>query len=169
MKKQLFSTKNKQQLVTLIMLLVSLFMFTTSLVIYKASRPVVYEYGVYKLGTSIASGDVLTTINKISYENGGGGVTAPASKRYMILDVTFENTSNKPVTILPSTDMYIKTTDGRVFYASPFALEQPFRAGMLKAGDKITGEISFLVPNQTSYTLYIDSSWSGGVVSVRLT
>lgn len=169
MKQQIFTTRNKQQLVTLIMLGASLFLVSISLFIYQASKPKVYEYGIYQMGTPIVAGNVQATINSVRFEQGAGPMTAPAGKQYLVLDVTVTNTSDSTVSVLPSTSTYIKTTDGNIYYLTPYALEQPFRAGDLKAGDKITGELSYLVPKNTSYTMYIDSVWSKGVVSVRLT
>jgi len=169
MKQQLFSTKNKQQLVTLILLIVSLVCFTASLFVYQASRPHLYEYGVYKLGTPIAANNVEVTINSLRFEQGGGPYTAPKGRKYLIIDATFTNNSKDTISLLPSTQTYIKTTDGRVYFLTPYALEQPLRAGDLKPNDTITGELSYLVPDASSYTMYIDSIWSGGVVSVRLT
>jgi hypothetical protein len=151
------------------MLVASLFLFSASLFVYQASRPTMYEYGIYKMGTPIESGKVQTTINSMRFEQGTGSMAAPAGKQYLILDVSLTNTSNNTVAILPSTDTYIKTTDGKVYFLTPYALEQAFRAGDLRVGDKITGELSYLVPKDTSYTMYIDSVWSGGVISVRLT
>lgn len=161
--------QNKQQAIATFLVIVSLFFFSASLYVFQASKPKVYEYGIYKTGTAIATGSVNTVIQSLKTEKGTGPTAAPAGKKYLIIDISFTNTSKKSVQILPSTQTYIKDANGRVYYLTPYALEQPFRAGELLPGDTITGELSYLVPEATSYTMYIDSIWSGGVVSVRLT
>lgn len=154
--------------VSIVLIVISLILFTASLIVLRASKPTVYEYGVYKPETPIAAGDATVVIHSIRYSNGENGFVVPAGKQYLILDTTFQNNSNHPISITPSTQTYIKDSEGYVTYLTPFALENPLRAGDLLAGDKISGQLSYLVPNNKTYTMYIDAIWSGGVVSVRL-
>jgi hypothetical protein len=168
-KQPLFSTTNKQQLVSLLLVAIALVSFTASFYLYQASKPKVYEYGIYQPGTPVQTSQANVIINTIHTEKGSGSLVAPQGQTYLLLNVTFKNTSDKTISVMPSTQTYIKTADGTVYYMTPLLLEHPFRAGDLKPGDMITGEVSYLVPENTSYTMYIDSIWSGGVVSVRLT
>jgi len=152
----------------MILIVLSLVLFSASLAVFQASKPKVYEYGVYKWGTPIATKEATVTINKITYNKGQQPFVASEGSQYIILDTTVQNTSGKAITVLPSTDTYIKDSDGRIWYLTPTGLEHPFPAGEIKAGDITTGELSYMVPTNKTYTMYIDAIWSGGVVSVRL-
>lgn len=158
----------KQLIIAVVLVIISVIFLSTSLFVLQASKPKVYEYGIYKAGTPIAAGYGTVILNKISYSPGQGSFVAPADKQYLILDTTFQNNSQKSIYIFPSNQTYLKDNSGKVYYLTPYTLEDPFRAGELLAGDKIYGQLSYLVPTDKSYTIYIDAIWSGGVVSARL-
>lgn len=168
MNKATNNTNKSQQIVTLLLAIVSIFALCASLFIYQASKPKVYEYGIYKTGTPISAGLATVTINSINYDQGSSVFKAPAGKHYIVLDTTFKNNSDKSISIFPSTQTYLKDNSGHVYYLSPSTLEDPFKAGELLPNDIITGQLSYLVPVGSNYTFYIDSIWSGGVVSARL-
>lgn len=147
---------------------VALVFLSVGLYAFKQAQPTGYIQGVYALGTPIVAGEATAIINNVRYDQGHRPFEAPSGKQYIIVDTTFQNNTEKPIAILPSNQTYIKDTSSTVYYLSPMGLEEPFRAGELLPGDKIRGELSYLVPKDTAYTLYIDAIWSGGVVSVTL-
>lgn len=151
-----------------ILLLFSIAIFSVSFVLLRMSQPTTYQQGLYTINTPITAGSATVTINKISYSQGQGSYSAPAGKRYAVLNITFKNNAASSIAVLPANQIYLKDTNGKVYYLTPANLNEPFRAGELLAGDKITGELSYLIPNNITYQLYIDSIWSGGVVSVQL-
>jgi hypothetical protein len=69
---------------------------------------------------------------------------------------------------LPAADTYLKDTSGNVVYLTPFELSQPFRSGELLPGEQIQGQLSYLVKKSKSYALYIDSTWSGRLIEIKL-
>lgn len=154
--------------VVTVMLFMSLVFFSVGLYAYLKSRPVTYIRGEYSTGMPIATGSATLVLNKIRYDKGQGSFQAPENKLYIVIDMTVQNNTGKPLSVLPSTQVYLKDEKGYVYYLAPFSLELPFRAGELSAGDKISGEISYLIPKNSLYTMYIDAIWSGGVVSVAL-
>jgi|GEM_PF-1589266 len=166
--RQVSIKQDKQQLASLLFMIIALIALSLSLFVYQASKPKVYKYGVYASGTPITAGAVSVVINKVTYNAGQNGFVVPTGKQYIVIDATVSNASNKALFISPSTQTYIKDNDGRVYYLTPSGLEDPFKAGDLIAGDKISGELSYMVSKDKTYTLYIDAIWSGGVVSVRL-
>jgi len=118
----------------------------------------------YDKDINIAAGESAIRVNGIKSSTGHGIFTAPKGNHYLIVSVTIQNLSKKPIYVLPSTDTYVKDPSGKLTYLSPFELANPFRAGELLPGDKSTGELSYLVPTSSRQNLYIDAIWSGGVI-----
>ena len=119
-------------------------------------------------GHKINMGSATMTVGSINYNNGSGHFAAPNDRHYLILNLTVKNYGEKPIHVLPSSDTYIKDTEGNVTYLTPYAVEHPFRAGELSPGEQITGQLSFLVPKTAKLTFYIDSIWSGGVIPIAI-
>jgi hypothetical protein len=122
----------------------------------------------FKIGQVVTLGSATFKINGVSYSDGKPGFPAPASQHYLILDVSVTNISEKPINIFPASDMYLKRSTGEVAYLTPFALDQPFRAGELSPGEAIRGEISYVTPKDSTFKFYVDSIYSGGVVPFAL-
>ena len=131
-----------------------------------------FQHGVkakpFTVGSAIQMGTVDVSVEKVSYSPGQRSFTAPAGKKYMIVDFYVKNRSDKPIQVLPSKDTYLKDSRGNVVYLSPAILDNPFRSGELLPGEQIKGQLSYLVSQDTKYTLYIDAPWSGGVLPVAI-
>ena len=122
----------------------------------------------FKIGQAVTLGSATFKINGVSYSDGKPGFPAPASQHYLIVDCTITNITDKPINVFPASDIYLKRSSGEVAYLTPFALDQPFRAGELSPGETIRGEISYVTPKNASFKLYIDSIYSGGVIPFEL-
>jgi hypothetical protein len=68
----------------------------------------------YGIGTPISMGDVTIEMKSISSTKGQNIFTAPKGKHYVIIELSVRNISEKPITILPSTDTYMKDSSGKV-------------------------------------------------------
>lgn len=122
----------------------------------------------YGVGEVVPVGSAEVQVAKITFSNGQPGFTAPADKRYLIVELTVKNNANQPIDVLPSSDTYIKNTAGHVSYLTPYGLKQPFRAGKLLPGEQITGQLSYLTAKKGSLKLFVDSIWSGGVIPFKV-
>lgn len=121
----------------------------------------------FSIDTDYQIGNATIRISNIRLEPGQAPFIAPTGKQYVILDVVVINRSDAPINVLPSSDMYVKDSNGSIAYLTPYVTPSPFRAGELLPGDKIKGDVSFLVPEGT-LVLYVDAVWSGGVVPILL-
>lgn len=127
-------------------------------------QPVVPSRHLFEIGKTASEGLVSLVIDRLEYSESSKPFTAPTGKRYLTLYLNIKNTSDKPIQVLPSNDMYVKDDQGVVYYLTPYVLADPFRAGELLPGDQIAGQLSFLVPKQGSANLYVDAAWSGKVL-----
>lgn len=120
------------------------------------------------LGQEFLVGDSSISLKGIRRSQGSPGFNAPIDSEYLVVDFYVKNLSSHSITLLPSSEIYAKNTEGEVSYLTPYSLKNPFRAGDLKAGDTIKGELSFLIKKSKHYSLYIDSPWNGGVFSFEI-
>ncbi|MCA9325824.1 DUF4352 domain-containing protein [Candidatus Saccharibacteria bacterium] len=116
----------------------------------------------------IRTGNVDLKIRNVRFIKGSGMFAAPAGKQYVVFDLWVQNISDKPIQVLPSTDTYMKTMTGDVSYLSPYKLSNPFKAGELPSGEAIHGELSYIIPQDTSVNLYLDANWSGSVIPIAI-
>ena len=147
-----------------------LFALSTSFLIYTlfTLTPHKTHQTLYKQGSEIVNGQAKFSITDLSYSNGSGIYSAPTEKHYAIFSFNVENISDKPINILPSTDIYMKNGNGDVSFSTPYGLEKPFRAGELMPHEKINGQLSFLVAKNEAQKLYIDAVWSGALIAIAI-
>jgi hypothetical protein len=147
------------------LLALSIILLATAIWVQNSAKNPVQPFAGYPAGVTVSMGNAATRVNSTSSATGQGHFTAPADKHYLIVDVTVKNTSEKPINVFPSIDTYVKAPGGKVTFLTPYSLSEPFRAGQVLPGDQISGQLSYLVPKNGSQKLYIDSGWSGGVVT----
>jgi hypothetical protein len=117
------------------------------------------------MGTQISTGSVIAKVESVSYSDGVPGFKSPADKHYAIVKLSLTNKSDQPIHVYPVFDTYMKASDGTVFKITPFALTDAFRSGDVMPGEALKGDLSFLIPKQTDARFYLESIWSGSVVS----
>jgi hypothetical protein len=122
----------------------------------------------FSIGQTIRMGSASVKVSDVTFGGTQATSTAPAGKQYLVLQLTVQNFSDKPINVMPASDMYVKNSTGQVSYLTPYRLKSPFRAGELPPGEKISGQLSYLVDTNQNAQFYIDSIWSGGVVPIAL-
>lgn len=122
----------------------------------------------FKVGQTVRMGVVSISIQKVAYTKGQKSFTAPPGMHYAIVNLKLTNHSEKPIFIAPASDTYFKEVNGRVAYLTPYSLDNPFRAGELSPGETISGDLSYLVNQQSASKYYVDAVWSGGVLSFEV-
>ncbi len=120
------------------------------------------------INQAISMGLVEMKVSSVRTSDGSQPFIAPKDKQYIIVDLSIKNKSDKPIQVLPSTDTYVKDSQGNIVYLTPYSLANPMRAGQLLPGETIKGETSYLVSKNGTNKLYIDASWSGGVIPFAL-
>ncbi len=119
------------------------------------------------LNQPISMGAVEMKIEKVTLTGGEAPFIAPAGKKYALVSLDVKNKSDKPIQLLPSSDTYMKSSDGEIAYISPYGLADPFRAGEVLPGERLKGELSYLISSDKEYKFYIDAIWSGGVIPFK--
>lgn len=122
----------------------------------------------YAVGTTIRQGSVTIKINGVTFGGSQPGFIAPAGKHYAVVEMSITNNTDQPINVLPSSDTYLKDSDGLVTYLTPYALINPFHAGALLPGEIVRGQLSFISKSTGPAKLYIDGIWSGGVVPFKV-
>lgn len=119
-------------------------------------------------GKTVTNGSAAVSITSVSTSPGTSHFTAPKDYTYEIVEILIKNTTDKPILVQPSTDSYLKTDAGKVVYLTPYELDTPLRSGSLLPGESIKGQLSYLVKTGETYKLYLESDWTGGVLSFLL-
>jgi len=128
---------------------------------YASSQP-------FSTGKPVRMGKVEVTLSNVHFEAGSPPFIAPEGSTYVLAELSIHNTTDAPLQILPSVDTYVKSTDGSVSPLAVYAYQSPFRAGELPVGETIRGEVGYLVKKDAAAKLYVDATWSGGVLPFKL-
>ncbi len=119
-------------------------------------------------GQTVSQGSAALTLESVRSTAGSGHYKAPTGKKYIIISLRVENRSTTPIMVAPASDTYLKDSAGTTYYLSPTSLEEPFHSGQLLPGDRVRGELSYLVPEKSDARLFIEADWTGGVVPFLL-
>ena len=85
-------------------------------------------------------------------------------KKGVLVDLTVVNETNTSQPFIPVHQMILRDDSGRTYNLAPLGeVRHPIGAGTLKAGEKRSGEISFMV-DDTAKSLYLifDNRWNNG-------
>ncbi|MCA9327463.1 DUF4352 domain-containing protein [Candidatus Saccharibacteria bacterium] len=150
-------------------LVASLVLFVLSLVslviaINVATERTHVPYAGIPVGKSISVGSSTLTVDKVTTKTGSQPFVAPEGHEYLVVTLTVRNNGEKPFSVLPTTDTYVKESDGTVDYPAPFTLEKPFHSGIVLPGESTKGELSYLVPKSSAYKLYVEADWTSTAV-----
>lgn len=123
----------------------------------------------YVLGSSqSANTDVfavsITKVNKNNAKDYAFGYDTTTDSM-LIVDLTVTNLTNQPQTLAPSTQLYLRTSDGLYITMHPsMYITEQLQFGEIAPRTKATGQISFVVPNTVKRPLlYVDLGWDGHV------
>ncbi|AGL62550.1 exported protein of unknown function [Candidatus Saccharimonas aalborgensis] len=158
------------QVFFVISLLLCITSFTVLSVSYRITHPTIAgpSFHGLTLGSPVRSGVVEITVTKVTQTQGKAPYAAPTGKHFEVIDLLILNTGATPITITPTNDTYLKSADGTVAFVTPSVLDTPLRAGTLLPGERINGQLSYLVSDTIPFWLYIESDWSGGAMKFLL-
>lgn len=99
------------------------------------------------VGNAAEGPSLVFNLQKVSQDTVGNQVFIPnLGNKFVIVDVSFLNTSQVQIPIVPVTQIYLKDSSGKSYYIAPAPMAAPLMAGNLPAGDKLAGQLAFEVP-----------------------
>lgn len=148
-------------LLTLITALIVTYKNNSTVTIYESSES-------FLANETIRMGSAEMLITNVNRSPGQKPFIAPDGYEYILASVQIYNISDKPIQVIPTLDFYAKTDNGDVSYISMYAHRTPLDAGELPVGEKLKGDVAFLIKSGDQPKLYIDSAWSGSTLAFNL-
>ncbi len=125
----------------------------------------------YKVGDKVKLGDYVLTVNEVKVCTPSNQYSLPkAGNKFVSVDLTQENTGTDP---RDYNLWYFKLQDDKDFsYQTGFSScrEPSFGSGVLQAGQKTRGYITFEVPKENNPTqvMFTPSWWSTGQIVIKV-
>jgi hypothetical protein len=127
----------------------------------------------FKVGEVIELGAMRLTVNEITFPEGSEYNMPKEGHRFVVVDLTLENTSSEAANVSSALQMHMKDANG-FQYTSSFGATQASGGttpdGEVAAGEKIKGQVGFEVPADAQGLLFAfdDSLFHSGKVFVAL-
>lgn len=127
----------------------------------------------YKIGDVIAMGTTNITINEVQYPTGDQFNQPNAGFKFLVVDLTIENTSTTAISVSTLLQMSVKDPNGQKFDVDLMASVVSGGSspdGEIAPGEKLRGQVGFQVPeNATGLVFVFDADvWGSGKVFVAL-
>lgn len=114
------------------------------------------------IGDTVDFDGVKLTLNEARVENGGEFDT-PQNEKFVVVNLTAENTTDKEETMSSMLNVELKDNDGYSYNTT--ILVDGIKAqfdGQVQPGGTLRGEIPFDVPNSDSYELHFSNPFKSG-------
>ncbi|GHO44565.1 DUF4352 domain-containing protein [Ktedonospora formicarum] len=115
----------------------------------------------FKVGETVKVGDTWEiTVNKVSTSSGADFITPPAGKKYLLVNVTVKNISNKEQVISSIANFTLKNADGEKANNSILVggNTTPAPDGKVAAGDKAKGDLVYEIKqSDKNFTLAFEA------------
>lgn len=120
------------------------------------------------VGSTGETNGLKVTLNSVRHET--SGLVAPKSDaEYLIVNVTFENTSNDKKTVSSLANFSVKDDTGQQYHTAFGANTKSSADGSVAVGDKLRGETAFEVPKSaTNLTFIYDPVFGGDPLRFKL-
>lgn len=127
----------------------------------------------YKIGDVVQIGDITLVVNKFSDAKPTEYFKPDAGKKFVVVDVTFENKGSKAATVSSMLQMTLKDDTGQAYnidLGAQSASGGKSPDGELAAGEKLRGQIGYQVPaDAKGFEFVFDASlFSSGKIFVEL-
>lgn len=128
--------------------------------------PASVELGV---GSTAETAGLRITLNDVRRDTEGAFGKANAGTVYLVLDLTFENTSDKETTVSSLISGSVRDDTGQKYNLSFTAKTKAAPDGTIPAGGKSKGEVAYEVPESaTGLTYTFDPVFGGDAVQFKL-
>lgn len=127
----------------------------------------------YNIGDVIAMGTTNITVNEVLYPAGDQFNKPNAGFKFLVVDITIENTSATAISVSTLLQMSVKDSGGQKFDVDLMASVASGGSspdGEIAPGEKLRGQVGFQVPeNATGLVFVFDADvWGSGKVFVAL-
>ena len=127
----------------------------------------------YNVGDVIAMGTTNITVNEVLYPAGDQFNKPNAGFKFLVVDITIENTSATAISVSTLLQMSVKDSSGQKFDVDLMASVASGGSspdGEIAPGEKLRGQVGFQVPeNATGLVFVFDADvWGSGKVFVAL-
>lgn len=131
------------------------------------------EQQTYNIGDVIAIGSTTITVNEITYPAGDQFNKPKAGYKFLVVDLTIENKSDKAVNISTMLQMALKDTTGQKYdvdFMANLASGGSSPDGEISPGEKLRGQVGFQIPeNATGLVFVFDAEiWGTSKVFVSI-
>lgn len=128
---------------------------------------------IFKVGETVNIQNVNLTVNSISNPDGNEFTKPEDGKKFLVVDVTIENTSTEVQNISSLLQMSVKDGTGQEYavdFAATTIVDGASPDGELAAGEKVRGQVGFQVPADAKGLVFVfDASVFGsGKIMVGL-
>lgn len=127
----------------------------------------------YNIGDVIAMGTTNITVNEVQYPAGDDFNKPNAGFKFLVVDITIENTSATAINVSTLLQMSVKDASGQKFdvnFSASMASGGSSPDGEIAPGEKLRGQVGFQVPeNATGLVFVFDADvWGSGKAFVAL-
>ncbi len=127
----------------------------------------------YNVGDVIAMGATNITVNEVTYPTGDQYNKPNAGFKFLVVDITIENTSAAAINVSTLLQMSVKDASGQKFgvdFSASMASGGSSPDGEIAPSEKLRGQVGFQVPeNGTGLVFVFDADvWGSGKVFVTL-
>ena len=132
------------------------------------------QISVYKVGDQVQIGNLILTVNGVSYPKGDQFNKPKEGYKFVVVDLTIENTGTESVHISSLLQMSLKDETGQIYEVDLMASvagggNSP--EGEIAPGEKLRGQVGFQVPEDVQELTFVFDAdvWGYGKVFVSLT
>lgn len=107
---------------------------------------------LWQPGEAVETPDFVITINNVDIDRQGipQYLPIPEGMQFITLDMDVKNKTSNDILFLPINSTYLKDQDGNIYGLTTTAKVEQEIAGTVVAGDTKTGQVGFMVPQNTS-------------------
>jgi hypothetical protein len=114
------------------------------------------------VGDSLETADVRVTLNSVRRSAGDTFFKPKAGHEYVVLDLTYENTTAKETAVSSLISASVKDSSGQKYTMALGGTDKSAPDGSIAPGDRSRGEVSFEVPTGASGLVFTFDPIFGG-------
>ena len=127
----------------------------------------------YNIGDVIAIGTTNITVNDVQYPTGDEYNKPNSGFKFLIVDLTIENTSATAINVSTLLQMSVKDASGQKFdvdFSASMASGGSSPDGEIAPGEKLRGQVGFQVPESATGLVFVFDAdvWGSGKVFIAL-
>ncbi|HET9495630.1 MAG TPA: DUF4352 domain-containing protein [Chloroflexia bacterium] len=121
------------------------------------------------VGSTLETAGLRVTLNSVTRSSGGQFFKPDAGHEYIVLDLTYENTTDREVAVSSLLSASVKDSTGQKYTLALGGADKSSPDGSIAPGDRARGEIAFEVPvDATGLVFTFDPIFGGDPVRFNL-